>query len=136
MTEKVLIVSMENNRILATRIEKDECASCAAGCSKKDNSFEISNPAEIKVSVGSIAIIRANKKIQAVQGIISLMFPFLCAVAGYISAPHIMSLFGKTISDDARAVFVLLFLFVSSAIVFIVTRKYPVPGKPEIAEVL
>ena len=47
-----------------------------------------------------------------------------------------MSLFGRTIHDDARAVFVLLFLVLSAAAVYIITRKFPVPGKPEIVEVL
>ena len=47
-----------------------------------------------------------------------------------------MNFFGKSISNDGKAVFVLLFLLLSSALVFAVTRKIPIPGKPEIIEVL
>lgn len=136
MTEKALIMSINENKILAARFEKEECASCSAGCTKRNHAFEVVNPQNMEISSGSIVIIGANKKVQAVQGIVSLFIPFLCAIAGYFSASPIMSFFGKSISSDGKAVFVLLFLLLSSTLVFAVTRKVPIPGKPEIIEVL
>lgn len=135
---------MENNIILAVPAEhkslhgheQEDCASCSAGCSKKKLCFEISNPKQLEVKKGEAVLIGASKKMQALQGAVSLLFPVACAVAGYLLAPALMPLFGKTEADDAKAVFVLLFFFLASLAVFIVTRRFPIPGKPEIIEVL
>ena len=135
MTEKALVTSTENT-IEAVHFEKEECISCTTGCAKVKNPFEITNPKGFEIKKGSVVIVAASKKVQAVQGLCSLFIPFLSAIGGYIFSPAIMSLFGRTIHDDARAVFVLLFLVLSAAAVYIITRKFPVPGKPEIVEVL
>lgn len=135
MTEKALVTSTENT-IEAVHFEKEECISCTTGCAKVKKSFEITNPKGFEIKKGSVVIVAASKKVQAVQGLCSLFIPFLSAIGGYIFSPAIMSLFGRTIHDDARAVFVLLFLVLSAAAVYIITRKFPVPGKPEIVEVL
>ncbi len=136
MTERALIVSLDDSKITAMHFEKEECATCTTGCAKTRTTFEISNPKDFPLKKGSVVLIQASRKIQAVQGLCSLFIPFLCSILGYAISPALMEKFGVHISNDFRAVFVLLFLFVSSAIVFIVTRKFPVPGKPEIAEVL
>ena len=81
-----------------------------------------------------MVLVAASRKSQAVQGILSLFVPFLCAVAGYVFSPAIMKIFGAEIQNDAKAVFVLLFLILSSAAVFAITRKHPMPGKPEVVE--
>ncbi|MDO4506695.1 MAG: SoxR reducing system RseC family protein [Spirochaetales bacterium] len=135
MDEKALVVSIENG-IEAVHFEKEECKSCTTGCAKIKNSFDISNPQNLDVKKGSVVVIRASKKAQAIQGLLALFIPFLCSIAGYLLGPSIAGLFRKTISNDARAIFVLLFLVLSSAIVFVITRRKPMPGKPEIVEVL
>ncbi len=136
MVEKAFVFSIENNKIIASRFHQKGCTSCGEGCAKKNCTFEILNPLNLDIKSGSVVLIGANKKKQALQGIISLFIPFVCAILGYIFAPQIMSLFGKTISSDAKAIFVLLFLALSSLLIFVLTRKFPIPGKPEILEVL
>jgi len=85
---------------------------------------------------GSVVMVGSSRKIQVIQGLLSLFIPFLCAIAGYFLGPSICGIFGKTISNDARAIFVLLFLILASAAVFVITRKHPMPGKPEILEIV
>lgn len=135
MTKKAFIVSTEN-KILAASCSKDECSTCTAGCSKKENTFEVLNPQNYELKPGMIVIVSISKFMQAVQAFVSLFIPFICSILGYIFAPSLMKLFGKNISNDARALFVLLFLFASSAIVFIITRFFPMPGKLHIQETL
>ena len=135
MTEKAIIISCKE-KIIACRLAKSECISCTAGCARKKDMFEVDNPLNLSIKDGNIISIAASKKNQAIQGIFSLLIPFACAVSGYFLAPFIAGLFGKTISSDGKAGFVLLFLFLSSAAVFAITRKFPLPGKPEILEVL
>ncbi len=136
MTEKVLIVSKEENKIFATLFQKEECENCNANCNRKNKVFEVENPRAIDVEEGDVVLISANPKIQALQGTVSLLFPFLCAILGYFISPTIMTALGRPVSEDVKAVFVLLFLFVAAFFVFFLTRRFPIPGKPEIIEVL
>lgn len=136
MQEKALIISIENQQIEAIHFEKEECASCTTGCAKIKNSFEISNPQSLEIKKGSVVIIESTKKNQAIQGIVSLLIPFLSSIVGYILGPYITKLFGKTISNDERAIFVLLFLAISSTLVFIISRKFSILGKPEVVKIL
>lgn len=135
MDEKALVISI-GDKIEAVHFEKEECKSCTTGCAKIKNSFEISNPMNFEIKKGSVVLVRTSKKAQAIQGILSLFIPFLCSIVGYLLGPSIAGLFKKTISNDARAIFVLLFLVLSSAVVFVITRKKTMPGKPEIVEVI
>lgn len=135
MTKKAFIVSTEN-KILVADCSKDECSTCTAECNKKHTVFEVSNPKGYELKTGMTVIISVSKLTQALQAFISLFIPFFCSILGYVFAPEIMNLFGKKISDDARAIFVILFLFISSLIIFIIARFFPMPGKLHIQETL
>ena len=139
MTEKAYVVSVKQKRIFASLLAplaKEGCASCAASCGKRSGCFEVANPKGVKVSEHSCVLISASKKNQAMQGIVSLLFPVALAFVGYFVCPVLLAVFGKTLSPDGRAGGVLLFFFASCALVFFLTRKFPIPGKPEIVEVL
>lgn len=137
MTEKAFVVDADGGTIFASFYQKEECASCASGSSCRKNScFEVSNPKNFSVKKGDEILVCASKTAQALQGIVSLLLPVIFAVIGYVAVPFAAQKFGRTISADERAVAVLLFLFLSSAAVFVFTRKFPVPGKAEILEVL
>ena len=136
MTQKAYVVSLKQKRILASRLETEDCASCHAVCGKKGSCFEVSNPRGMKVSENCCVMISSSKRDQALQGIVCLLFPVAMAFLGYFACPLMASVFGKTLSSDGRAGGVLLFFFASCALVFFLTRKFPIPGKPEIVEVL
>ena len=136
MTQKAYVVSVQQKRIFASCLETEDCASCHASCGKKGSCFEVANPKSMKVSENSRVLISAGRMAQAVQGIVCLLFPVAMAFVGYFACPLMASVFGKTISSDGRAGGVLLFFFAACALVFFLTRKFPIPGKPEIVEVL
>ena len=132
---KAIVVSIENEVISVKNLEKSECLTCTAGCTKNAPVYKASNPKNLQVKAGSVVILDASKKAQALQGIFSLLFPFLSAVTGYFLASPIARLFNSTVSDGFRSVCVLLFLTLSSSIVFALTRKIKLPGKPVIVQV-
>ena len=136
MTEKAYVVSVKQKRILASLASGEDCTSCHATCGKRSTCFEVANPKDVKVSERSCVLISASKKAQALQGVVCLLFPVVVAFAGYFLTPLLTAVLGKTLSPDGRAGGVLLFFFVSCAVVFFLTRKFPIPGKPEIVEVL
>lgn len=136
MTEKAYIVSLKQKRIFASLDVAQDCTSCHASCGKKTDCFEVTNPKGVRVSEHSCVLISASKKAQALQGVMCLLFPVAVAFVGYFACPLLTAIFGKTLSPDGRAGGVLLFFFASCAIVFFLTRKFPIPGKPEIVGVL
>jgi len=135
MQEKGQVIQITNDTITVIPLISNACLSCASGCSKRGKPFVVVNPRHFAVTQGSIVKIGASKGTAALQGAIALLFPFFCAIAGFFCAKPVASLFGKTAGDGLRALFVLLFLVLSGILVFIVTRKIPFPGKPEIIEV-
>lgn len=135
MREKGMVTSIEKDTITVIPLITDACLSCTAGCAKRGKPFSVSNPRHLPLSQGSIVRVASPQSAQAFQGIISLLFPFACAVIGYFCASPIASLFGRTAGDGIRAICVLSFLVISASIVFFVSRKLPFPGKPEIIEV-
>lgn len=136
MTEQAYVVSVKQKHIYASLLGKENCRGCHVSCGKGIGCFEVANPKGVKVSESSRVLISASKKNQALQGIVSLLFPVFLAFIGYFAFPKLTALFGKTLSADGRAGGVLLFFFASCALVFFLTRKFPILGKPQIVEVL
>lgn len=135
MEKKAVILSLDK-KILVSSLAKDECASCTSACNKKINTIEVLNPKKFNLKIGDAVILTNNKKTQALQGLFSLFIPFLSAFIGYFLSDSIFSLFKIQGTEALKALIVLIFLFITSSIIFIITRKFPLPGKPEIKELI
>ena len=131
-----VVVSVQNNTISVSPIQKEGCAACTAECKHKSNSFVTANPFHLQVKTGDLVLIENSKKTQALQGIFSLLFPVASAIAGFFLAPKISQLFGKESGDGFRALGVLVFLLVSSLIVYIISRTILPPERPQISSVI
>ena len=137
MYRRVMIVSVQDdNSVSVLPVISNECAKCASGCSKQGSPFTAKNPHNFSVRTGSIVAISSPKSKQALEGLLSLVVPFLCAVAGYFAAVPLVSMMGFSAGDGARAAGVLLLLTLSSALVLFINRKIPEFSKPEIIEIL
>lgn len=134
-TEKAIISKIDGGEILVLPLLKSECVTCAAGCAKQGSAFPVDNPRNLPIRTGDIVHLKAGAKVQAVQGILSLMVPFAAAVLGFFLAGPVMRLFNAPAGEGVKAVFVLAFLFISALTVFLITRCHPLPGKAEISEV-
>ncbi|MBR4004571.1 MAG: SoxR reducing system RseC family protein [Treponema sp.] len=131
-----VVVSTQNNTISVTPLKKAGCASCTAECGHKSNSFVTANPFNLPVKTGDIVMIENSRKTQALQGIFSLVFPVASAVAGYFLMPKIAHLFGKESGDGFRAIGVLAFLLLASLIVYISSRTFLPPERPQISSIV
>ena len=122
MSRKAVVLSFEGGLVSVLPVSKPECASCTASCGLKEEAVKVSNPKGFAVSIGDVVCIAANKRWQAFEGLVSLLFPFLSAVGGYFAAGSVASGSDLLPPDGLRALFVLAFLFVSSAVVIFFTR--------------
>lgn len=136
MIEKAFVVSIEGQTATVMPLEKDECQTCNAECSKKANLFTVKNTKDLPIKLGSIVKLESPKKIQYAQGIASLLFPIICAVAGFLLAPTVCALFGKTAGEGSKVLGVLIPFVLSSALIFVISRKHPTAGIPLISEIL
>ena len=135
MTKKALILTV-NPEITAIIASKNECASCQASCSKKKNIISLSNTSNLSLKENSIVLITSEKKYQYIQGFLALLLPVILAFAGYFLANPIMSLFRASASEGIKSIFVLAFFTITCAIIFIITRFSPLPGKPQVLEII
>lgn len=134
MTKKALVVSTEG-KITVQPFLKDSCAGCTSTCEKTEIQFTVANPMELSIKAGSVVTLAASNVSQAIQGILSLLFPVFCAVTGYFISDSIAPKLNLSQGDGTRSLFVLIFLFTSSLAVFFITRLIPLPGTPQIINV-
>ncbi len=136
MIQKAIVTATNGGSVTVIPLLKDSCVSCKTGCSKQGPSFNANNPLSLPVKQGSVVLLSASRKMQALQGLFALLLPVLSSVAGFFAAKPVMNQFGIEAGDGLKALFVLAFLVLASSIVFFVTRKVPLPGTPEITEIL
>lgn len=135
MLKKAVVLSEEGEEISVLPISKTECASCSASCGKKQEALTVSNPKNFPLKAGEIVFIETSRGGQVFEALLTLLFPFCSAIAGYFAAAPLASHFEGRSSDGIRAVFVLSFLLISSILVFISTRLLPPKGKTEIVSI-
>lgn len=139
MYKKGIVVKIENEQVTILPFIKDACASCSHNCSEHGGvhcePYLATNPHSIPLKEGMVVGIAAEKKAEAVQGIASLLFPFLFAVAGFIFSAKIAGLLGMIATEGFKALCTLSFLCISALIVLVLTRIFPLSGQNQIVEV-
>ncbi len=135
MSRKAVVLSAEAEKLSVLPISKLECASCSSSCGKKQEAVSVSNPHNFPLHTGELVFIEVSARRQAFEGLFSLLFPFCSALLGYFVSGFVAPHFDGRAADGVRALFVLLFLFLSSAVVLFVTRLFPPAGNAEIVAV-
>ena len=132
MSRTAIVISVEASNLSVLPVSKLECASCSAPCIKKQEAVPASNPKGLSLKAGELVYIEANSRRQRAEALFSLLFPFLSALAGYFAAAPLAASFSGRAADGVRALAVLVFLFISSALVLLLTRFFPSKGRIEI----
>ena len=135
MSTKAVVVSVEADGLSVLPVAKLECASCSSSCSKKQELMSVTNPKHFPLQSGAVVIIELSGRRRAFEGVFSLLFPFCSAVAGYFAAAPFAARLSGRAADGMRALFVLLFLLLSSILVILITRLFPSDGRAEIVAV-
>jgi len=135
MRDKAVITKIEGTSVLVIPLITNACLSCKEGCAKQGRPFTVSNSRGFQLATGMVVRIGASAKAELFQAVFSLLFPVLCAFAGYFAAAPAASLAGKKATEGMHAGFVLAGLFVSALLVFLVSRFKIRLTKPEITEI-
>ena len=136
MNAKYIVTAVHTDSVTLTpETDASSCAGCGGNCTACNVRFSVGNSHRLDVKPGQKVKIGMSAKHEALQGILSLIFPVLCAIGGFFAADPLASLFGKTATEGGRAAFVLLFLAAACAGVLFITRRKPNPEKLEITEI-
>jgi len=136
MNAQYIVTAVNTDSVTLTpENDASACAGCGGNCTACKVRFSVANSRHLDVKPGQKVKIGMSAKHEALQGILSLVFPVLCAVGGFFAASPLAILFGKTATEGARAFCVLLFLAAACVVVLYITRKKPNPEKLEITEI-
>ena len=136
MNAQYIVTAVHTDSVTLTpETDASSCAGCGGNCGACNVRFSVANSRRLDVKPGQKVKIGMSAKHEALQGILSLVFPVLCAVGGFFAASPLAALFGKTPTEGGRALCVLVFLAAACAVVLIITRRKPNPEKLEITEI-
>ena len=133
----VVSVSDDNSQAQVLPMITGACLSCKEQCAQRGTPFTVSNEKKFEIKEGSIVSITTSPKAEAVQSILSLCAPVLCAIAAFFFAPPIsMAIFHQTATEGFKAACALAGIIIPATIVFAVSRFKIRPSQPYIEKVL
>lgn len=132
----VVSVSEDNSQAQVLPMITGACLSCKEQCAQRGTPFAVSNDKNFEIKEGSIVSIATSQKAEAVQSIISLCAPVLCAIAAFFLAPSISTtFFHKAATEGFKAACALVGIIIPATIVFAVSRFKIRPSRPYIEKV-
>ena len=129
MIKTAVVISNENKifvRVLDSNIKRNYKQQKLSV--EDSESIEARNPRNFSVSAGSVVAIRTSKTVEVLYGIISLLIPVFSAAAGFCFSSFVL----KNQSELLKAFFVLLFLAIPSAVIFVLSRFIRIDSRPKI----
>ncbi|MCR5613099.1 SoxR reducing system RseC family protein [Treponema sp.] len=135
-----------SNIVLVEPVAFTECAHCTQSCTKRGKIFPAVNSQNLPLKAGSLVIIASSKVEEFIESIVSLVFPIVMAVAGYLLSNPIFNLVTKIIKksgtqnaacpEGIKALIVILFFGLAAFIVLKITHSGMLLIYPEIKDVL
>jgi len=103
---------------------QDACLSCAVtGCAKRGTIFTVANPHNLVLESGMMVRVSASKRHQAIQALVSILIPIICALASQFAINYYAHSTQTTVSEGIKAAILLLSLFISATLIFIINSK-------------
>lgn len=135
-TAFVVSVNDDNSQAQVLPMITGACLSCKERCAQRGTPFVVSNEKKFELKVGSVVTIATSKKAEAVQSVISLFAPVLCAVVAFLISPSISeAFFHRAATEGFKAACTLGGIIIPAAIVFAVSRFKIRPARPYIEKV-
>ncbi len=132
----VVSVNDDNSQAQVLPMITGACLSCKEQCAQRGTPFTVSNDKNFEIKEGSIVTIATSPKAEAVQSIISLCTPILCAITAFFISPSIsMAVFHQAATEGFKAACALAGIIIPATIVFAVSRFKIRPSRPYIEKV-
>ena len=136
MNTQYIVTSADSNTVTVTPAENGSaCATCHANCKSCALHITVANTKRFDVKPGQKVRIALSAKDEARQSFFSLVLPVLAAVLGFFAASPIGAVFNVTVTEQFRALCVLVFFFATGSCVMLAVKKKRNPEKLDIAAV-
>ncbi|MFC2478256.1 MAG: SoxR reducing system RseC family protein [Treponema socranskii subsp. buccale] len=136
MNTEYIVTSADSNTVTVTPAENGSaCATCHANCKSCALHITVANTKRFDVKPGQKVRIGLSAKDEVRQSFLSLAVPVLAAVLGFFAASPIAALFNVPVTEQLRALCVLVFLFTAGFSVMLAAKKRRNPEKLDIAAV-
>lgn len=151
MQKNAIVRSIDSDQktkkiVIVEPVAFTECAGCSQICSKKQQTIPAINKKNFQLKPGSLVIISTTKMQEAIESIVSLVFPIAMAIAGYFLSDPIFAFISRLIKKDGiqntvspegiKALIVIIFFGLASFLVLKITRSKIAFNYPEITNVL
>ena len=137
MRDFAMVKKIEGQLVQVVPLISDACVNCSStDCASQGRTFSVLNKRNFEIKENSIVKIEVSKLSQSIQGLVSLLFPILCAVLGYILSPAAAQRIGASFSEGFQAICVLVFFLAACLVVFAISRSSIHITLPEITQVM
>jgi len=136
MRRQAVITAVDGKRIEAVALLSEVCVHCPSDCGRRGKPFLVVNRHRLPLQVGDTVRVYHSRLVRGISGITALCGPVLCALLGYLLAPHFARAVGLPLAEPFRALCVLAGIVLPAAAIFIVNRSNLHLFKPEITQVL
>lgn len=136
MNTQYIVTAADSNAVTVTPAENGSaCATCHANCKTCALHITVANTKRFDVKPGQKVRIGLSAKDEARQSFVSLAVPVLAAVLGFFAAAPIAAVFNVPVTEQLRALCVLVFLFAAGLSVILAAKKKRNSEKLDIAAV-
>ena len=136
MNTQYIVTAADSDAVTVTPAGNGSaCATCHANCKACALHITVANTKRFDVKPGQKVRIGLSAKDEARQSFVSLAVPVLAAVLGFFAAAPIAAVFNVPVTEQLRALCVLVFLFAAGLSVILAAKKKRNPEKLDIAAV-
>jgi len=136
MNTQYIVTAADSDAVTVIPAENGSaCATCHANCKACALHITVANTKRFDVKPGQKVRIGLSAKDEARQSFVSLAVPVLAAVLGFFAAAPIAAVFNVPVTEQLRALCVLVFLFAAGLSVILAAKKKRNPEKLDIAAV-
>ena len=137
MRDFAIVKSIDGQMVEVVSLISDACVTCTSiECAKQGISFHVINKKNIPLKENDIIRIGFSRTLKGILGLISLFFPIVSSVLGFLATPFLAARFDFTVNSSSQACMVGIFFVASCLIVFLVSRTDIHFSHPEVLQLM
>lgn len=134
------------NAVVVEPLSSMDCAGCSQACAKRHSYLTVLNLKNFQLKINSLVKISISKKQEKTDALISIFFPIIMAIAGYLLSNPIFTWIMKLIKKDSafdavcpegtKALITVIFAAIAVFAVLTMAKHRLTVSYPEITDVI
>ncbi len=137
MRDFAIVKEIDGQHVEVVSLISEACLSCnSIDCVRHGKSFHVINKKNLPLKENNIIRIGFPRILNGILGLISLLFPILSSVAGYLLVPYLSQRFDFLVTPESQACVVGNFFTAAALFVFIISRTNIHLTCPDVIQIL